>query len=109
MQRKKTTVVGSNQNKHIDFATMQAAKSFIVQSPMEQPTLRYIPDRDLVQRLIIRASNMKDDLGEFDMTEEHKGEAKDPADGDGEALGDHGEEEAEEHEDDDYEEEELHV
>ena len=39
---------------------------------MPQPVFRYIPDRDLIQRLILRASNIKDDLdlAEFDLNEE---------------------------------------
>ena len=48
---------------------------------MPQPAFRYIPDRDTIHRLLIRCSNMKDDLAEFDLFEEkheEEGEEKAP-------------------------------
>ena len=47
---------------------------------MSQPAFRYIPDRDTIHRLLIRCSNMKDDLAEFDLFEEkHDEEGEDKA------------------------------
>ena len=41
---------------------------------------RYIPDRDTIQRLLMRCSNMKDDLAEFEINEDDiaAGQAEEP-------------------------------
>ena len=48
------------------------SKQFAVESKILEPTFRYIPDRDTIQRLLTRCSNMKDDLGEFDLYEDNQ-------------------------------------
>ena len=40
-------------------------KTFIVNEMIPEPIFRYIPSRATIQRLIMRAANMKDDLAEF--------------------------------------------
>ena len=40
-------------------------KQFCCQEAILEPVFRYIPDRRTIQRLIMRAANMKDDLAEF--------------------------------------------
>ncbi len=48
------------------------SKQFTVESKIPEPTFRYIPDRDTIQRLLTRCSNMKDDLGEFELYDENQ-------------------------------------
>lgn len=38
---------------------------FRIDGPIKEPVFRYIPDRATMQRLVLRVSNMKDDLAEF--------------------------------------------
>ena len=54
-----------------------ALRQVIISEPQIEPIFRYVPDRDTIQRLLIRCSNMKDDLGEFELYDEDgaKGEA----------------------------------
>lgn len=42
-------------------------KSFSISEQIPEPVFRYVPDRGIIQRLLTRASNMKDDLAEFDL------------------------------------------
>ena len=45
-------------------------KQFMVSETITEPVFRYIPDRDTIQRLLHRCSNMKDDLAEFELFED---------------------------------------
>ena len=51
----------------LDMAISIQSKQFCVSDPISQPIFRYIPDRETIQRLLLRCSNMQDDLGDFDM------------------------------------------
>ena len=42
----------------------------MVSETITEPVFRYIPDRDTIQRLLHRCSNMKDDLAEFELFED---------------------------------------
>jgi len=42
-------------------------KQFEITEMIPEPMFRYVPDRETIQRLITRCSNMKDDLAEFDI------------------------------------------
>jgi len=42
----------------------------MVSAAIPEPIFRYIPDRDTMQRLITRCSNMRDDLAEFGIMED---------------------------------------
>ena len=53
-----------------DLEKSLATKSFVISAPILEPMFRYIPDRDTMQRLLTRCSNMKDDLAEFDLNED---------------------------------------
>ena len=37
---------------------------------IKEPVFRYIPDRATIQRLLMRVSNMKDDLAEFGLDQD---------------------------------------
>ena len=52
----------------LDMAISIQSKQFCVSEPISQPIFRYVPDRETIQRLLLRCSNMQDDLGDFDMT-----------------------------------------
>ena len=45
---RKRTLAASKGGNGMDFASMHAAKQFIVQERLTQPVLRYIPNRDLI-------------------------------------------------------------
>ena len=51
----------------LDMAISIQSKQFCVSEPISQPIFRYVPDRETIQRLLLRCSNMQDDLGDFDM------------------------------------------
>ena len=76
---------GSTKNKKNQSAVMEMSSAlintqFCVAEKMSQPAFRYIPDRDTIHRLLIRCSNMKDDLAEFDLFEEkHEEEGEEKA------------------------------
>lgn len=53
-----------------DDFSMAGLKQLCIREPIPEPIFRYIPDRDTIQRLLVRCSNMKDDLGEFDLFDE---------------------------------------
>ena len=57
----------TGQSAAMDMATSVYTKQFCIDKPIMEPMFRYIPDRATIQRLITRASNMKDDLAEFDL------------------------------------------
>ena len=62
IMKKRTTV----QNSNIDMMNQAGMmKQFCCQEAILEPVFRYIPDRRTIQRLIMRAANMKDDLAEF--------------------------------------------
>jgi len=44
---------------------------FVVSAPgIPEPMFRYIPDRETMQRMLLRCGNMKDDLGVFDIMDD---------------------------------------
>ena len=45
-------------------------KTFEVEKMPLEPFFRYIPDRQIMQRLIMRAAEMKDDLAELNLEDE---------------------------------------
>ena len=51
----------------LDMAISIQSKQFCVSEPINQPIFRYIPDRETIQRLLLRCGNMQDDLGDFDI------------------------------------------
>lgn len=58
LQKKKTTVRNATNSdlKHLE------SEHFVVAEMVLEPYFRYLPDRGTMQRLIMRAANMKDDL-----------------------------------------------
>ena len=53
-----------------DLSNSLVSKQYIVSAAIPEPIFRYIPDRDTMQRLITRCSNMRDDLAEFGIMED---------------------------------------
>ena len=45
---RRRTMAANKAGNGMDFASMHAAKQFIVQESLTQPVLRYIPNRDLI-------------------------------------------------------------
>ena len=50
--------------------TQAGLKQFTCEKPILEPYFRYIPDRAIMQKMITRAANMKDDLAEFGLFNE---------------------------------------
>lgn len=66
----KSAAKKAKQVQQTDLEKSIATKSYVVSAPIREPMFRYIPDRETMQRLITRCSNMKDDLAEFDLAED---------------------------------------
>ena len=47
-------------------------KQFTLEKTILEPMFRYVPDRAVMQKMIMRAANMKDDLAEFGLDEEEE-------------------------------------
>ena len=45
-----------------DLANSRTYNQFVVSEPILEPVFRYIPDRETIQRLLLRCSKMKDDI-----------------------------------------------
>ena len=65
-----------------DEGTMFERKQFECEKMILEPMFRYIPERAVMQRLILRAATMKDDLAEFNLDGEMEmaGETLNPMD-----------------------------
>ena len=57
----------TGQSAALEMASSMANKQFVVNEPIPEPMFRYVPDRDTIQRLLHKVSNMKDDLTEFEL------------------------------------------
>ena len=66
----------TGQSAAMDMAASLAHKQFMLSEMIQEPVFRYVPDRDTIQRLITRASNMKDDLAEFDLFQDTAADAE---------------------------------
>lgn len=67
-QKRKTIVMNNNTD-----LQQFCVKTFVVNEMIPEPIFRYIPSRATIQRIIMRAANMKDDLAEFALdAEENK-------------------------------------
>ena len=54
----------------MDMANALHSKQYTCEEPIPEPMFRYVPDRDTIQRILLRCANMKDDLAEFDLFED---------------------------------------